>query len=163
MVLGNVQVDKRHLSTPHDRIIPDSSPSTIAGYSLLHSSIVDSNPSPPLTLVQLSHPGLQSSPTIGLSRLPCSPAVAPIASRPDLGDSALGWVLAHVIWPRKSKVLDVEGWLDIVKRFVDGAKVMEEAGWDGVQIHSAHGYLLAEYLSPLVDRPLTILNLTDDG
>jgi 2,4-dienoyl-CoA reductase-like NADH-dependent reductase (Old Yellow Enzyme family) len=34
--------------------------------------------------------------------------------------------------------------------FVGSAKLVEKAGWDGVQIHSAHGYLLAEFLSPLV-------------
>lgn len=34
--------------------------------------------------------------------------------------------------------------------FVDAAVVAERAGWEGAQVHSAHGYLLAEYLSPLV-------------
>ena len=41
-------------------------------------------------------------------------------------------------------------WLGIVENFVKTAKMAEEAGWNGVEVHSAHGYLLAEYLSPLV-------------
>ena len=41
----------------------------------------------------------------------------------------------------------------IVQQFVVAAKGMEEAGWDGVQLHAAHGYLLAEWMSPLVSLP----------
>jgi 2,4-dienoyl-CoA reductase-like NADH-dependent reductase (Old Yellow Enzyme family) len=40
--------------------------------------------------------------------------------------------------------------------FVGSAKLVEKAGWDGVQIHSAHGYLLAEFLSPLVRSENTV-------
>ncbi len=59
--------------------------------------------------------------------------------------------MSRAIWPVKSRaVKDVEEWLKIVDRFIEVAKDAEQAGWDGVQIHSAHGYLLAEYLSPLV-------------
>jgi 2,4-dienoyl-CoA reductase-like NADH-dependent reductase (Old Yellow Enzyme family) len=47
-------------------------------------------------------------------------------------------------------VVDFRDWLEIVDMFVGSAKLVEKAGWDGVQIHSAHGYLLAEFLSPLV-------------
>jgi len=55
------------------------------------------------------------------------------------------------MWPLKSRMItDVQEWLDIVGRFVQAAQGVEQAGWGGVQIHSAHGYLLAEYLSPLV-------------
>jgi hypothetical protein len=56
-----------------------------------------------------------------------------------------------LIWPSKSvEVVDFRDWLEIVDMFVGSAKLVEKAGWDGVQIHSAHGYLLAEFLSPLV-------------
>ena len=65
----------------------------------------------------------------------------------------LGWIAGHLIWPSKSvEVVDFRDWLEIVDMFVGSAKLVEKAGWDGVQIHSAHGFLLAEFLSPLV-RP----------
>ncbi len=151
---GNVQVDPQYLATPHDRTIPDSSPATVASYSHLNSVILTSVPpgsSEPLTLIQLSHAGLQSSSTINFSRPPWVRAVAPCSARPDTGTSAWGWILGRVIWPRKSRrITDFDEWLEIVERFVTAAKVVEEAGWSGVQVHSAHGYLLAEYLSPLV-------------
>ena len=38
--------------------------------------------------------------------------------------------------------------LDVIDRFVFTAKIARETGFTGVQFHSAHGYLLSEFLSP---------------
>ena len=36
---------------------------------------------------------------------------------------------------------------DVIERFAQSSRLSEECGFDGIQIHCAHGYLLSQFLS----------------
>ena len=52
----------------------------------------------------------------------------------------------------KPNALTKEGIQRVKQAFIDGAKRAIEAGFDVIEIHSAHGYLLHEFLSPIANK-----------
>lgn len=81
-------------------------------------------------------------------RSPSSPALAPSAVPLNVAGP-----LGRVLWgtPRAMTGRDLD---EVVEGFVNGARVAKETGWDGVQLHASHGYLLASFLSPRVRHGL---------
>lgn len=51
--------------------------------------------------------------------------------------------------PREMDIDDIE---NVKNSFVDAAKRAAEAGYDIIEIHGAHGYLINEFLSPLTNK-----------
>ncbi len=50
------------------------------------------------------------------------------------------------------RVMTINDIKELVGAFAEGARRAKEAGFDGVQIHAAHGYLLSQFLSPAFNR-----------
>jgi anthraniloyl-CoA monooxygenase len=51
--------------------------------------------------------------------------------------------------PREMTVAEIA---DMVERFAQGARWAEEAGFDMIEFHMGHGYLLSSFMSPLANR-----------
>lgn len=144
LLTGNVQVDLAHLGTPEDHAINDT---------IDHDEHVQSwkvwaektNGKGVPTIVQLNHPGRQSLPMAG-NRGFFSKTLAPSAVPVRMGDGLIARALSCLIFgsPKEMSVEEIE---DVVQRFANGAKLAAEAGFAGVQIHGAHGYLVAQFLS----------------
>lgn len=82
-----------------------------------------------LLIGQLWHPGRQQL---------WAPVRSPkgISERPD----AFSWTVPHVMSTRDLR--------NLVERFVEVAQRLHRAGFNGVELHGAHGYLLTQLLSP---------------
>ncbi|MBC3302662.1 NADH:flavin oxidoreductase/NADH oxidase family protein [Pseudomonas sp. SWRI18] len=88
--------------------------------------------------VQLSHPGRQTMANLGQQ------ALAPSAVALDLGGFSRMFA--------KPKAMSEDQIQDVIQRFATSARLAEKAGFTGVQIHGAHGYLLSQFLSPLSNQ-----------
>lgn len=61
------------------------------------------------------------------------------------------------------RALDVEEITGVVRSFATAARRAVTAGFDAVEIHAAHGYLLAQFLSPLVNDRTDAYGGDDEG
>ena len=84
--------------------------------------------------IQLHHAGRLAHPEYNDGMQPVAPS--PIPAR----GSAM---------PREITIEEIEG---IIKSFVSGAKRAKEAGFDGIELHFAHNYLISQFLSPLTNK-----------
>ncbi len=94
--------------------------------------------------IQLGHAGRKGS-----TRLHWEGADEPLeaGSWPIVSASPVGY-FGHSPVPTE---LDQAGMDAVVDDFSRGASMAEEAGFDMVEVHMAHGYLLASFLSPLTN------------
>lgn len=53
------------------------------------------------------------------------------------------------ILPREMMIEEIH---EVVKCFGEAARRVKEAGFDGIEIHAGHGYLIAEFLSPFINK-----------
>lgn len=96
--------------------------------------------------IQLAHAGRKggcAAPWLGGKQLPLSEGgwfnVAPSAIPFDPSDAA-------------PQALDAAGIKRLVQAFADAARRADRLGFDAVELHAAHGYLMHEFLSPLTNR-----------
>lgn len=50
------------------------------------------------------------------------------------------------------KALEEDEIYEIIEKFANSAEIVKKAGFTGVQIHAAHGYLVSQFLSPIHNK-----------
>lgn len=149
MVLtGNLEVNTTYLGGPADTAVNARVPEA----RLLESWrdwVRSSGASAPL-VVQLNHPGRQSPYGAGSHGF-FEKTVAPSAVPLRLGDGVLPAVTRALVFgtPRAMTAAEIR---ETVAQFARAARLAADAGFAGVEVHAAHGYLLAQFLSSASNR-----------
>lgn len=155
IITGNVQVCKDHLSLGRDMVVPTTlSEGNIRPFRQLATVIHGPQPQAPyapLAIMQLSHCGRQSANVIG-GRTPFSPPLAPSAVPLQLSSKSedigvVGTLLHKLMFqaPVEMSRKDID---EVVRAFVRGAELAARSGFDGIELHAGHGYLLSQFMSP---------------
>lgn len=131
VVTGNVIVDRAAVSEPRQVVVEDR-----RDIETLRAWADAARSDGAHCWMQLNHAGRQIPRS--LSSRPLAPSAQEMTS-----------LRGGFARPRALTVYEIEG---LVQRFARSAQIAVHAGFDGVQIHAAHGYLISQFLSPLTNR-----------
>ena len=133
LISGNVMIDRRALTGPGGVVLESERHlERFAGWARAGRG------NGAHFWLQLNHPGRQMLASLGQETR--APSAVPLE---------LGALSRLFSLPRAMTEDEIA---DIVARFANAAGFAERAGFSGVQIHAAHGYLLSQFLSPLTNR-----------
>ncbi|MCS9524074.1 NADH:flavin oxidoreductase/NADH oxidase family protein [Pseudomonas aeruginosa] len=133
IITGNVMVDRHALTGPAGVVLEnDQHLQRFAAWAKACRS------QGAQAWLQINHPGRQLMAALG------PPARGPSAVAVNI--PGLEKLFAQ---PRALSEAEIE---ELIARYVETARLAERAGFTGVQIHAAHGYLFSQFLSPLTNR-----------
>ena len=130
LLSGNIQVDRDHLERPGNVVI-DREPDA-AMRAALASWAQAATRNGNHFWAQISHAGRQTQKIVNKT------PKAPSAVKLGLPGGQFGQPVA----------MTEEEIVEVIRRFGLCAAAVKEAGFTGVQVHAAHGYLLSQFLSP---------------
>jgi 2,4-dienoyl-CoA reductase-like NADH-dependent reductase (Old Yellow Enzyme family) len=125
LMSGNIMIDRRYLERAGNVVVEDAS-----GSSALRAWAQAVHEGGSQLWAQISHPGRQCPRLVSLT--PLAPSEVQLHAVANFGR------------PRAAAEADIQ---DVIQRFANTAALVQEAGLHGVQVHSAHGYLLSQFLS----------------
>lgn len=133
LISGNVMVDRRAMTGPGGVVLEDERQlERFRQWARIGRS------QGAQFWLQINHPGRQVQASLGQG------AWAPSAVPLEMGRFSKMFAV-----PREMSEADIA---EVIERFARTAVLAERAGFNGVQIHAAHGYLLSQFLSPLSNR-----------
>jgi len=138
ILTGNVMIEYDQLEAAGNPIIPRDAPFQGERFERFSAMAKEAKKGGSLVHAQLSHPGRQVADHIQPN--PIS------ASDVQLEGNVMGQTFAK---PRPMEKKDFEA---VIEGFAHAAEYCYKAGFDGVQLHGAHGYLLAQFLSKTTNK-----------
>ena len=133
IITGNVMVDHLAMTGPGGLVLEQNT--DITAFAELARLSKQNNCK---VVMQINHPGRQVFKKMGGKVLSASSVALNMGKH------------SHLFGvPRAMTQSDIN---DVITRFTQTAQQAEKAGFNGVQIHAAHGYLLAQFLSPLTNK-----------
>lgn len=133
ILTGNVMIDGRALTGPGGVVLEVDTP--LERFSEWAAAARSGGAQ---VWMQINHPGRQVQSNMG------GTAWAPSSVALDLGKHSKLFV--------QPKAMSEAEIAETVDRFAATAQAAERAGFTGVQVHAAHGYLLSQFLSPLTNQ-----------
>lgn len=131
LITGNVMVDRRAIGEPGNVVVEDD-----RHLAELTAWAKAAKSGGAHAWVQINHPGRQ---------VPRNLSARPVAPS-EIAMDTPGGTFAR---PRALAAAEIT---DIVRRFATTARVVVAAGFTGVQVHAAHGYLISQFLSPRTNQ-----------
>ncbi|VWX33586.1 NADH:flavin oxidoreductase [Limnobacter sp. 130] len=136
LITGNVLIDRNILERPGNvSIDPAPEHGDPEGMDALRAWAKAGTSNGNQLWMQISHAGRQSP------RYVTTKPVAPSEVQLEL--------LGNYAPPRALREDEI---LDLIQRFARVARIAKDAGFTGVQVHGAHGYLLSSFLSPITNQ-----------
>ncbi|KAI2715329.1 hypothetical protein CBS147332_4983 [Penicillium roqueforti] len=148
ILTGNVQVDVNHMGSPFDPALHSEYKDSETNSSLVaqwkkYADTCQKHGTP--AIVQICHPGRQSFRLAGHRGI-FAQTLAPSAVPMKVGDSYFEKLIGCLVWtqPKEMTTQDIES---VIRQFVDTARLMADAGFSGIELHGAHGYLIDQFLN----------------
>ncbi len=130
IVTGNVMIDANALGEPGNVVLETDE--HLDRFRAWADAVHKANPQARLWM-QINHPGKQSPKF--LTPEPVAPSAVPLGKGLE----------ASFAKPRALTETEIAA---LIERYATTARLAKAAGFDGVQIHGAHGYLVSQFLSP---------------
>ena len=129
-ISGNIMIDRRYLERAGNIVLEDEQ-----GMHALREMAENGQTAGNQFWAQINHPGRQCPRLVNNS--PLAPSAVQLK------------MLGNFSRPRAMTEEQIE---DVIKRFATTARLCKEAGFNGVQVHCAHGYLISQFLNPLINQ-----------
>ena len=134
LLSGNIQIDRSHLERPLNVVVEED-----GGFTELQALAEAGKSGGAHFWAQISHTGRQVMGEINPEPL------APSAVEVEV-IRGTGKLFAP---PREITPSEIE---NVISRFAFAARRVREAGFTGVQLHAAHGYLISQFLNPRTNK-----------